>query len=124
MYILNKIVIFVFGYLNKLQMITDSKINSIQKKIKEAIAKRESKLKLAESEELAEMIDSKMVKTLQKEINELKKRKNGNLYKKNNSPLPEFDYFFDKKINFRFSCLTFENSYLWAIAVNLRVYLF
>jgi hypothetical protein len=42
-------------------------------KIKEAIAKRESKLQLAESEELAEMIDSKMVKTLQKEIKELKK---------------------------------------------------
>jgi cbb3-type cytochrome oxidase cytochrome c subunit len=44
-------------------------------KIKEAIAKRESKLQLAETEELAEMIDSKMVKTLQKEIKELEKYK-------------------------------------------------
>ena len=44
-------------------------------KIKEAIAKRESKLQLAESEELAEMIDEKMVKTLQKEIKELEKYK-------------------------------------------------
>ena len=44
-------------------------------KIKEAIAKRESKLKLAESEELAEMIDSNMVKTIQKEIKELEKYK-------------------------------------------------
>ena len=42
-------------------------------KIKEAIAKRESKLQLAETEELAEMIDSKMIKTLQKEIKELEK---------------------------------------------------
>jgi hypothetical protein len=44
-------------------------------KIKEAIAKRESKLQLAETEELAEMIDSKMIKTLQKEIKELEKYK-------------------------------------------------
>jgi hypothetical protein len=44
-------------------------------KIKEAIAKRESKLQLAETEELAEMIDEKMVKTLQKEIKELEKYK-------------------------------------------------
>jgi len=42
-------------------------------KIKEAIAKRESKLKIAESEDLKEMINPKIVKELQKEINELKK---------------------------------------------------
>jgi hypothetical protein len=45
------------------------------KAIDEAIDSRKSKLELAESEELAEMIDEKMVKTLQKEIKELEKHK-------------------------------------------------
>jgi hypothetical protein len=45
------------------------------KAIDEAIEKRQSKLSIAESEELAEMIDPKMVKTLQKEIKELEKYK-------------------------------------------------
>jgi predicted lipid-binding transport protein (Tim44 family) len=45
------------------------------KSIDEAIEKRQSKLSIAESEELAEMIDPKMVKTLQKEIKELEKYK-------------------------------------------------
>lgn len=43
--------------------------------IDEAIEKRKSKLALAESEELAEMIDQSMVKTLNKEIKELEKHK-------------------------------------------------
>jgi hypothetical protein len=43
--------------------------------IDEAIEKRKSKLALAESEELAEMIDQTMVKTLNKEIKELEKHK-------------------------------------------------
>jgi hypothetical protein len=41
--------------------------------IDEAIKKREAQLTLAESEELVGMIDEKMVKTLHKEIKELKK---------------------------------------------------
>ena len=45
------------------------------KSIDESIEKRQSKLSIAESEELAEMIDPKMVKTLQKEIKELEKYK-------------------------------------------------
>ena len=45
------------------------------KSVDEAIEKRQAKLKLAESEELAEMIDESMVKTLQKEIKELEKYK-------------------------------------------------
>jgi hypothetical protein len=45
------------------------------KAIDEAIEKRQSKLSIAESEELAEMIDPRMVKTLQKEIKELEKYK-------------------------------------------------
>jgi hypothetical protein len=45
------------------------------KSIDEAIEKRQAKLKIAESEELAEMIDKNMVKTLQKEIKELEKYK-------------------------------------------------
>ena len=44
-------------------------------KVEEAIEKRKSKLSLAESEELAEMIDPSMVKTLHKEIKELEKYK-------------------------------------------------
>jgi uncharacterized protein YejL (UPF0352 family) len=43
--------------------------------IDEAIEKRKSKLALAESEELAEMIDKSMVKVLNKEIKELEKHK-------------------------------------------------
>jgi hypothetical protein len=43
--------------------------------IDEAIEKRKSKLALAESEELAEMIDQSMVKILNKEIKELEKHK-------------------------------------------------
>ena len=43
--------------------------------IDEAIEKRKSKLALAESEELAEMIDKSMVKVLNKEIKELEKYK-------------------------------------------------
>ena len=43
--------------------------------IDEAIEKRKAKLSLAESEELAEMIDQSMVKTLNKEIKELEKHK-------------------------------------------------
>ena len=43
--------------------------------IDEAIEKRKEKLKLAESEELAEMINPDMVKTLNKEIKELEKHK-------------------------------------------------
>lgn len=43
--------------------------------IDEAIEKRKSKLSLAESEELAEMIDQSMIKTLNKEIKELEKHK-------------------------------------------------
>jgi hypothetical protein len=52
--------------------------------IDEAIEKRKSKLALAESEELAEMIDEKMVKTINKEIKELEKHKakNMKLYEK------------------------------------------
>jgi NADH:ubiquinone oxidoreductase subunit len=45
------------------------------KSIDEAIEKRKSKLSLAESEELAELVDSSIVKTLQKEIKELEKYK-------------------------------------------------
>ena len=41
--------------------------------IDEAIEKRKAKLALAESEDLADMIDESMVKTLHKEIKELKK---------------------------------------------------
>jgi hypothetical protein len=43
--------------------------------IDEAIEKRKAKLALAESEELAEMIDQSMIKTLNKEIKELEKHK-------------------------------------------------
>jgi hypothetical protein len=43
--------------------------------IDEAIEKRKNKLALAESDELAEMIDQSMVKTLNKEIKELEKHK-------------------------------------------------
>jgi hypothetical protein len=43
--------------------------------IDEAIEKRKEKLKLAESEEIAEMINPDMVKTLNKEIKELEKHK-------------------------------------------------
>ena len=43
--------------------------------IDEAIEKRKSKLALAESEDLAEMIDKSMVKVLNKEIKELEKHK-------------------------------------------------
>jgi hypothetical protein len=43
--------------------------------IDEAIEKRKSKLALAESEDLAEMIDKSMVKILNKEIKELEKHK-------------------------------------------------
>jgi len=52
--------------------------------IDEAIEKRKSKLALAESEELAEMIDQNMVKTLNKEIKELEKHKakNQKIYEK------------------------------------------
>ena len=52
--------------------------------IDEAIEKRKSKLALAESEELAEMIDQSMVKTLNKEIKELEKHKakNQKIYEK------------------------------------------
>jgi predicted lipid-binding transport protein (Tim44 family) len=52
--------------------------------IDEAIEKRKSKLALAESEELAEMIDKNMVKTLNKEIKELEKHKakNQKIYEK------------------------------------------
>jgi hypothetical protein len=49
----------------------EAKMNAID----EAIEKRKSKLALAESEELAEMIDKSMVKTLNKEIKELEKHK-------------------------------------------------
>jgi predicted lipid-binding transport protein (Tim44 family) len=49
----------------------ESKLNAID----EAIEKRKAKLSLAESEELAEMIDQSMVKTLNKEIKELEKYK-------------------------------------------------
>jgi hypothetical protein len=58
----------------------ESKINAID----EAIEKRKSKLALAESEELAEMIDQAMVKTLNKEIKELEKHKakNQKIYEK------------------------------------------
>jgi hypothetical protein len=45
------------------------------KSIDEAIEKRQDKLKLAESEELAELVNPDMVKTLQKEIKELEKYK-------------------------------------------------
>jgi hypothetical protein len=45
------------------------------KAIDEAIEKRQSKLSIAESEDLAELIDPKMIKTLQKEIKELEKYK-------------------------------------------------
>lgn len=49
----------------------EAKLNAID----EAIEKRKSKLALAESEELAEMIDQSMVKTLNKEIKELERHK-------------------------------------------------
>jgi hypothetical protein len=49
----------------------ESKLNAIG----EAIETRKSKLALAESDDLAEMIDPKMVKTLNKEIKELEKYK-------------------------------------------------
>jgi len=49
----------------------EAKMNAID----EAIEKRKAKLALAESEELAEMIDQSMVKTLNKEIKELEKHK-------------------------------------------------
>jgi uncharacterized protein YejL (UPF0352 family) len=45
------------------------------KAIDEAIEKRKAKLSLAESEELAEMIDPSMIKILNKEIKELEKHK-------------------------------------------------
>lgn len=45
------------------------------KSIDEAIEKRKSKLSLAESEELADLVDPSMVKTLNKEIKELEKYK-------------------------------------------------
>ena len=58
----------------------EAKMNAID----EAIEKRKSKLALAESEELAEMIDQSMVKTLNKEIKELEKHKakNQKIYEK------------------------------------------
>jgi hypothetical protein len=58
----------------------EAKLNAID----EAIEKRKSKLALAESEELAEMIDQNMVKTLNKEIKELEKHKakNQKIYEK------------------------------------------
>jgi len=49
----------------------ESKLNAID----EAIETRKSKLALAESDDLAEMINPKMVKTLNKEIKELEKYK-------------------------------------------------
>jgi len=49
----------------------EAKLNAID----EAIEKRKAKLSLAESEELAEMIDQSMVKILNKEIKELEKHK-------------------------------------------------
>tara|TARA_R110000868_G_scaffold454_3_gene3502 strand:+ start:4737 stop:5597 length:861 start_codon:yes stop_codon:yes gene_type:complete len=49
----------------------EAKINAID----EAIEKRKSKLALAESEDLAEMIDKSMIKVLNKEIKELEKYK-------------------------------------------------
>jgi hypothetical protein len=49
----------------------EAKLNAIG----EAIDKRKAKLALAESEELAEMIDKSMIKTLNKEIKELEKHK-------------------------------------------------
>ena len=54
------------------------------KKIEEAIKARESKLQVAESEDLAEMIDPKMVKTLQQEIKKLEgyKAKAQKMYEK------------------------------------------
>jgi hypothetical protein len=45
------------------------------KSIDEAIEKRQAKLKIAESEELAEMVDKSMIKKFQKEIKELEKYK-------------------------------------------------
>jgi hypothetical protein len=49
----------------------EAKLNAID----EAIEKRKSKLALAESEDLAEMIDKSMIKILNKEIKELEKYK-------------------------------------------------
>ena len=49
----------------------EAKLNAID----EAIETRKAKLELSESDDLAEMIDPKMVKTLQKEIKELEKHK-------------------------------------------------
>jgi len=49
----------------------EAKLNAID----EAIETRKAKLELSESDDLAEMIDPKMIKTLQKEIKELEKHK-------------------------------------------------
>jgi hypothetical protein len=58
----------------------EAKLNAIG----EAIDKRKAKLALAESEELAEMIDKSMIKTLNKEIKELEghKAKTQKIYEK------------------------------------------
>jgi len=57
--------------LNLLKILKEAKLNVID----EANEKRKSKLALAESEDLAEMIDKSMIKVLNKEIKELEKYK-------------------------------------------------
>ena len=56
---------------NSATVALEAKLNAID----EAIEKRKSKLALAESEDLAEMIDKSMIKVLNKEIKELEKYK-------------------------------------------------
>ena len=56
---------------NSAAVALETKLNAID----EAIEKRKSKLALAESEDLAEMIDKSMIKVLNKEIKELEKYK-------------------------------------------------
>jgi hypothetical protein len=56
---------------NSATIALEAKLNAID----EAIEKRKSKLALAESEDLAEMIDKSMIKVLNKEIKELEKYK-------------------------------------------------
>jgi uncharacterized protein YejL (UPF0352 family) len=75
----------------------EAKMNAID----EAIEKRKAKLALAESEELAEMIDQSMVKTLNKEIKELEKHKakTQKIYEKMTGKAKEEEIIGEDKLN-------------------------
>jgi hypothetical protein len=75
----------------------EAKLNAIG----EAIDKRKAKLALAESEELAEMIDKSMIKTLNKEIKELEnhKAKTQKIYEKMTGKAKKEEIIDEDKLN-------------------------